>query len=239
MNLDSNKEKSLETIVFMMTIENVHGREMLNKLLEYNIPITSIIIEHKSKLAENTRNYLNTKIYEPKKFDDIIRNKKIPVHYVENFNDENSLELIEEIRPDYIVLGGSRIIKEPIIKKVKRGILNAHPAILPKYQGLDCVGWSILNNDPVGATVHFIDSGIDSGPIILQGFIDYSDCKSLIEVRIKAMKKCAELMLKSLIGLKFKTLQPVQQNFELSENHRAMVDEEISLVEKKLSNQKS
>ena len=53
------------------------------------------------------------------------------------------------------------------------------------------------------------------------------------------MKKCAELMLKSLIGLKFKTLQPVQQNFELSENHRAMVDEEISLVEKKLSNQKS
>ena len=91
MNLNSNKEKSLETIVFMMTVENVQGREMLNKLLEYNIPITSIIIEHKSKLAENTRNYLNTKIYQPKKFDDIIRNKKIPVHYVENFNDQNSL----------------------------------------------------------------------------------------------------------------------------------------------------
>ena len=62
MNFD--KEKALETIVFMMTIENVHGREMLDKLLEYNIPITSIIIEHKSKFAENNLNYLNTKIYE-------------------------------------------------------------------------------------------------------------------------------------------------------------------------------
>ncbi len=104
-----------------MTIENVHGREMLNKLLEYNVPITSIIIEHKSKLAENTRNYLNTKIYEPKKFDDIIRNKKIPVHYVENFNDDDSLELIEKIRPDYIVIHKIQNVlqcKLPRLKKV-------------------------------------------------------------------------------------------------------------------------
>lgn len=230
----SIKEESQDVIIFMMTIENVHGREVLNTLLEHNIPITEIIIEHKSKLAENSRNYLNTVIYQPKKFDDIISDKKIPVHYVENFNDDYSLEILEKIKPDYIVLGGSRILKEHIIKKVKKGILNSHPAILPKYQGLDCVGWAILNNDPVGATVHFIDSGIDSGPIILQGLIDYSDCNSLIEVRIKVMKKCAELMLKSLIGLKFGTLKPIQQNHDLSENHRAMTDEEISLVEKKL-----
>jgi len=226
-----------EIIVFMMTIENIHGREILNKILENHIPITAIIIEHKSKLAENTRNYLNTEIYAPKTFDNIIKGHKISVHYVENLNDDVSLNLLNEIKPDYVVLGGSRILKKPIIDSVKKGILNAHPAMLPKYQGLDCVGWSILNNDPVGATIHFIDSGIDSGPIIIQEPIDYSNCDSLIEVRIKAMKKCAELVLKSLIGLKFETLKPIKQDLTLGEKHREMTPEEIELVEEKLVSQ--
>jgi methionyl-tRNA formyltransferase len=217
-----------------MTIGNIHGRETLNKLLDYNIPIKTIIVEHKSKLAENTKNYLHSEIYTPKTFDEIIKNSGIEVHYVKNLNDDNCLDILKKLNPDYAVLGGTRILKEHIINSVKKGILNAHPAMLPKYQGLDCVGWSILNNDPVGATVHFIDNGIDSGPIILQESIDYSDCHSLIEVRIKAMKKCAVLMLKSLVGLKFGTLEPIKQDLSLSENHIAMTKNEIDLVEEKL-----
>lgn len=223
-----------DSIVLMMTIDNVQGREILNKLLDYKIPIKSIIVEHKSKLAENIKNYLNTEIYRPKSFKQIIENTGIPVHYVENLNNDSSLNLLNKLKPDYVVLGGTRILKDYVIKIVKKGILNAHPAILPKYQGLDCVGWSILNNDPVGATIHFIDSGIDSGPIILQDSIDYSDCNSLIEVRIRTMKLCANLMLKSIIGLKFGTLHPIQQDSSLSEKHREMTENEVKLVEDKL-----
>jgi len=224
-----------EVILFMMTIENVHGREILSKLLDNNIPIKSIIIEHKSKLAENTRNYLNTEIYRPKKFEEIIKNTEIEIHFVENFNDSDCESLVNKLKPDYIILGGTRILKEPIINLVKNGVLNAHPALLPKYQGLDCVSWSILNDDPVGATVHYIDSGIDSGPIVLQESIDYDDCKSLIEVRIKAMKKCADLMLRAIIGLKFGTLIPIKQDHNLGEKHRAMTEKEFELVENKLT----
>ena len=102
---------------------------------------------------------------------------------------------------------------------------------MPKYQGLDCVAWSILNDDPVGATVHYIDPGIDSGPIILQETIDYADCKSLIEVRIKAMKKCAELMIKSLIGIESGTLSPTQQDHSLAVKHPAMPIDKVEYVE--------
>jgi len=223
-----------DSILFMMTIGNFHGRETLNKLLDYNIPIKTIIVEHKSKLAENTKNYLHSEFYTPKTFDQIIKNTGIEIHYVKNLNDDDCLEILKKIKPDYIILGGTRILKEHIINTVKKGILNAHPALLPKYQGLDCVGWSILNNDPVGATVHFIDNGIDSGPIILQESIDYSNCNSLIEVRIKTMKHCAVLMLKALLGLKFGTLEPTKQDLSLGENHRAMTEKEIDLVEEKL-----
>ena len=43
-------------IVFMMSVENMHGREMLTWLLNFSFPITAIIIEHKSKRAERVRN---------------------------------------------------------------------------------------------------------------------------------------------------------------------------------------
>lgn len=231
-------QKSKVKIVLMMTVENIHGREMLSTLLSYKFPIAAVIVEHKSKLVENTRNYLKNSFYNPKSISEIIGDKPIKIHYVENHNDEETLSLLQKYEPDYVVLGGTRILKEHIIKTAKHGILNAHPAMLPKYQGLDCIAWSILNNDPVGATVHFIDPGIDSGPIILQEAIDYSDCNSLIEVRIKAMKKCAELMVKSLIGLEFGTLRPIPQDLSLGIKHPAIPPEKLEVVEKLLSKTK-
>ena len=119
-----------------------------------------------------------------------------------NFKLNKSIEKIinnglEKYNPDYIILGGARILKEHVIKSTKFGILNSHPAILPKYRGLDCVAWTILENDSVGATVHYIDPGVDSGPIILQETVDYSDCNSLLKVRIKVMKKCAQNLQKN------------------------------------------
>ena len=130
-----------------------------------------------------------------------------------------STDFLEKYNPDYIILGGARILKEHVIKSTKFGILNSHPAILPKYRGLDCVAWTILENDSVGATVHYIDPGVDSGPIILQETVDYSDCNSLLKVRIKVMKKCAELMVRALLGVYFNTLTPIKQDSTKGVNH--------------------
>ena len=223
-------------IVVMMTVENIQGREILSNLVDLKLPVIAVIIEHRSKLAENTRNYLKNDHYNPKSFSEIVKDTSINVHYVEQHNEQETVDLLKKYEPDYIVLGGTRILKEHVIKTAKFGILNAHPAILPMYQGLDCVGWSILNNDPVGATVHYIDPGIDSGPIILQETIDYTDCKSLIEVRIKAMRKCAELTVKSLIGLESGTLSPIPQDLSLAVKHPAMPIDKVEYVEKLLAN---
>jgi len=222
----------------MMTVENIQGREILENLLNYKFPVNAVIVEYKSKLAENTRNYLKNDFYNPKPFSELVENTSINVHYVKHHNESESIDLLKKYEPDHVVLGGTRILKEPVIKTVKFGILNSHPAILPKYQGLDCVAWSILNNDPVGATIHYIDPGIDTGPIILQESIDYSDCHSLIEVRIKAMRKCADLVVKSLIGLEFGTLTPRPQDTSLAIKHPAMSPDKVTQVEKILSIQK-
>jgi methionyl-tRNA formyltransferase len=46
------------------------------------------------------------------------------------------------------------------------GTLNMHPGLLPEYRGLSSVFWAVLEGGEVGATLHFIDEGIDTGPIV-------------------------------------------------------------------------
>tara|TARA_B100000029_G_scaffold501481_1_gene574976 strand:- start:699 stop:1403 length:705 start_codon:yes stop_codon:yes gene_type:complete len=215
----------------MMTDENIHGRTILTELLNCQIPIKGIIIEYKTKYAEKAKNALKNNFFNPKNTKDIVSKFKIPITYVEHHNGEECQKLLLEYAPDIIVLGGTRLLSNEIIKIPKIGILNSHPAILPKYKGRDCVGWSILNGDKVGATVHLVDSGIDTGPIIIKEEIDFSDCRTLIEVRIKAMKKCADLMLKSIMILNSNTSKPINQDISESITYKEMNEEQIRDVE--------
>ena len=68
--------------------------------------------------------------------------------------------------------GFMRIISPYFIKKYKNRILNIHPALLPAYPGLNAQKQAIQNGAKFsGCTVHFVDEGVDSGPIILQSVV--------------------------------------------------------------------
>ncbi len=65
--------------------------------------------------------------------------------------------------------GFMRIISPEFVKKYKNRIINIHPALLPSFPGLDAQKQAIeYGSKYSGCTVHFVDSGIDTGPIILQ-----------------------------------------------------------------------
>ena len=62
-----------------------------------------------------------------------------------------------------------RILSNNFIKSFKGKILNIHPSLLPKYKGLNTHQKVLLNNEKYsGCTVHFVNSRLDSGKIILQ-----------------------------------------------------------------------
>ena len=68
--------------------------------------------------------------------------------------------------------GFMRIISPYFIKKYKNRILNIHPALLPAYPGLNAQKQAIQNGAKFsGCTIHFVDEGVDSGPIILQSVV--------------------------------------------------------------------
>jgi methionyl-tRNA formyltransferase len=77
---------------------------------------------------------------------------------------------ISGAQPDVIFcIGSTEIIPPPILKASRMGVINIHPALLPKYRGRYSIPHAIFNGDALtGVTLHFMDEGIDSGPIILQ-----------------------------------------------------------------------
>lgn len=87
-------------------------------------------------------------------------------------DDVTSIERLRALHCDVGLHAANVIYREPTISAFRLGILNAHIGILPKYRGRSVAEWSVLQGDPTGVTVFFIDSGIDTGSrIVLREFI--------------------------------------------------------------------
>jgi phosphoribosylglycinamide formyltransferase-1 len=71
---------------------------------------------------------------------------------------------------DLVVLAGYMELLGPeFVRRFRNRVVNVHPALLPSFPGLDAVGQALEHGVRVtGVTVHFVDEGVDSGPIILQ-----------------------------------------------------------------------
>jgi methionyl-tRNA formyltransferase len=84
------------------------------------------------------------------------------------------------------------IIKENIFGAFRKGLLNDHWGYLPLLRGKSTIAYSLLLNVPVISTVHFINGGIDSGPIAGYYACDYSKAKNVKEIRRILRKKMPE-----------------------------------------------
>jgi phosphoribosylglycinamide formyltransferase-1 len=94
---------------------------------------------------------------------------------VERFADRSRRDLavadwLIEREVDLIVLAGYMQLLDPrFVRRFEGRIVNVHPALLPAFPGLDAIGQALAHGVRVtGVTVHFVDEGVDSGPIILQ-----------------------------------------------------------------------
>jgi amidophosphoribosyltransferase len=77
---------------------------------------------------------------------------------------------LESMGTDLVVLAGyMQLLSPELVRRFPSRILNVHPALLPSFPGLDAIGQALDHGVKVtGVTVHFVDEGVDSGPIILQ-----------------------------------------------------------------------
>ncbi|HZO05645.1 MAG TPA: phosphoribosylglycinamide formyltransferase [Solirubrobacterales bacterium] len=71
---------------------------------------------------------------------------------------------------DLVVLAGyMQLLSEPFVTRFRGRIVNIHPALLPAFPGLDAIGQALeAGVEKTGVTVHFVDEGVDTGPVIVQ-----------------------------------------------------------------------
>ena len=96
----------------------------------------------------------------------------------EEFN-ERFQEAVEELKPDLIVLAGFLVVIPPsMIERYRNRIINIHPSLIPAFCGTGFYGLKVHEAalkrgvKVVGATVHFVDEGTDTGPIILHKAVE-------------------------------------------------------------------
>lgn len=95
---------------------------------------------------------------------------------------EAFLEKVDEYRLDLIVLAGFLVkIPEAMTRKYERRIINIHPSLIPSFCGVGFYGLKVHEAalergvKVTGATVHFVDGGMDTGPIILQKAVEVQE----------------------------------------------------------------
>jgi len=106
--------------------------------------------------------------------------------------DEAMAEWIEERGADLIVLAGyMQLLSPAFIERFRNRVVNIHPALLPAFPGLDAVGQALdAGADVTGVTVHYVDEGVDTGPVIAQREVSVPvDCdRDALELAIHAVE---------------------------------------------------
>lgn len=118
------------------------------------------------------------------------------------------LEAVDEMRPDLIVLAGFLVVIPPaMIEKYRNRIINIHPSLIPSFCGTGYYGLKVHEAalargvKVAGATVHFVDEGTDTGPIILQKAVDVEPGDTPETLQRRVMEQAEWKILPEDIGL--------------------------------------
>ena len=198
--------------VSLTNFNNYYGNELVDRCMRQGIGIDAIIcIGEHVKFKDRRIFWEYTNFAEGLHLVDLEK-YGIPIYIFKDINSKFALKKLNELQPDLLLQAGAGILKKEVIGLPKIGIINSHPGILPKYRGSMAVEWSIFNDDPVGATCHFVDEGIDTGPIICSQRMRITRGMDYHDVRFKAFSHQMDVMIEGIRkiqnGLRHKDAQP-------------------------------
>ena len=118
------------------------------------------------------------------------------------------IKALDEAEIDLVVLAGFLvIIPEEMVAKYRNRIINIHPSLIPSFCGTGYYGLKVHEKalergvKLTGATVHFVDEGTDSGPIILQKAVEVKDDDTAESLQLRVMEEAEWKILPEAIEL--------------------------------------
>lgn len=135
---------------------------------------------------------------------ELAASKGIPVFAPEDVNHPLWIERIKAMKPDFLFSFYYReLIKGELLSVAKKGSLNLHGSLLPKYRGCAPINWAVINGETeTGVTLHYMTEKADEGDIVAQEAFKIGADDTALDVHGKAAVAAAKLLAKTLPLLK-------------------------------------
>ena len=130
----------------------------------------------------------------------------------------------------YIVFGSSYIKGDLVEFLIKQKTINIHMGVSPYYRGADCNFWALYDNNPhlVGATIHLLSKGLDSGPILYHAM---SDIKTdPFEYSMSSVKSAFHSLAKKIKDKSIFSITPLIQNLDLEIRYSKKIEFNEAIV---------
>lgn len=139
---------------------------------------------------------------------------KLPVYKDYNVNSSAFCSLIGELGVNLNVsMSFDQKIKEPLLSLADKGFINCHAGNLPYYRGRSVINWAIINNESfIGLTIHYMDSGYDTGDIILQEKVSINVDDDYQVVLYKVIEAFPALLVKAIKQIENNTATRTKQS---------------------------
>ena len=142
------------------------------------------------------------------------QHKGYPLFQPCDVKDESFIAELKELKPDVIVVVSyGQILSEEILCIPRFGCVNLHPSLLPRYRGAAPINWAIINGErATGITTMLMDSGMDSGDILLQRVVEIeeNDTGEILHDRLAVVG--AELLMETLRCINEDSITPIPQD---------------------------
>jgi folate-dependent phosphoribosylglycinamide formyltransferase PurN len=153
----------------------------------------------------------------------------------ESLNAASAVGYVRTRGINVLLNAGSELFRRAIIEAPTHGILNAHMGYLPMYRGYNVLEWSLFRGDPIGVTLHFIDTGIDTGDIIRFQPIAVEPSDSLEDLRAKTFPVDIEQMVYAVRQLEGGVLSGTAQAEAEGRQYFSMHRRLIAITRKRLA----
>ncbi len=206
-------------VVVLANQGSLFGKKILNALHRRDVPVAAVVVlrqplDEYRKLFRYVRRRVGTAqavyfsarrlvqrhptpvTWEGGPFIGAYEELAAAVHHSEGTNSERTVALLGSLAPDLLLLGQTGIVRSRVLAIPRIGTLNAHPGLLPDYRGIDCGAWAVYNGDwdKLGNTVHWVDAGVDTGPIVARRPFTVTRPMSLVELEDALYDDGAALM---------------------------------------------
>lgn len=139
---------------------------------------------------------------------------EIPVYQPESLKNGEAMPILDELRPDIIVVAAyGQILRSDVLEYPKYGCINVHASLLPKYRGAAPINWVIVNGETeTGVTIMQMGEGLDTGDMLLSSSLLIEEDETAGELFDRLAVLGGNLLSEALEKIEAGTIVPVPQD---------------------------